>query len=125
MPWPATARAVSASRPKMLAIHAEEKPSSTAILSWSRSTLSACGLCGSVRDVPIRMWSSDPDDVHDGREVGVLDQYRLGEYRNMDSGQATPAGSGRKIARKSPGGAADGQKPTVSKLTAKERAEHE
>ena len=43
----------------------------------------------------------------------------------MDSGQATPAGSGRKNARKSAGGSADGHKPTASKLTAKEQAEQE
>jgi polyphosphate kinase len=43
----------------------------------------------------------------------------------MDSGQATPQGSGRKNARKSSGGSAGGQKPAADKLTAKERAEHE
>ncbi len=43
----------------------------------------------------------------------------------MDSGRATPAGSGRKDARTSTGGAAAGQKPATSKLTAKERAEQE
>ena len=75
----------------MLAIQADEKPSSTAISSSSRSTPSACGLCGSARDVPMRMRISVPC-VHDGRYAGVLDQYRLGEYRNMDSGQATPLG---------------------------------
>jgi polyphosphate kinase len=43
----------------------------------------------------------------------------------MDSGQATPAGSGRRNARKSTGGAADGPKRTPRKLTAKERAEQD
>ncbi len=44
----------------MLAIQAEEKPSSTAISSSSRSRLSACGVCDSVRDIPIRIWISVP-----------------------------------------------------------------
>ena len=43
----------------------------------------------------------------------------------MDSGQATPSGSGRKNARKPTGASAGGSKPAAGKLTAKERAAHD
>src|SRR5215469_3240286 len=60
---PATASAVSASRPKMFDSHADEKPSSVAALSWSASPSSASSPPGSASTVPTRM---GPPSASDG-----------------------------------------------------------
>src|SRR5215469_10844740 len=59
---PATASAVSASRPKMFDSHADEKPSSAAARIWSASPSSASSPSGSARKVPICMGAPAASD---------------------------------------------------------------
>ncbi len=65
VPRPATASAVTASSPKMLAIQADEKPSAAARSIWPASAARGSGPAGgSISEVPMRIPSIDMPNVY-------------------------------------------------------------
>src|SRR6516164_8313155 len=85
---PATASEVSASSPKMLAIQADENPSSAARRSWSASLLSAWSPLVSTAEVPIRMRCLRPPAASSGAVGLRLSLERAGVAQFQDAAEA-------------------------------------